>query len=126
MRLIRPGAWAEARRIRRGRYAAPLTPPRGASQHRTSGEARLPPRHHRGMAQTTDALRRYLDLLVDTIDEEVGGDDLARRAYLSRFHFDRVVRAAVGEPPAALRRRSAIGAMRAAGVDGVDYGDPID
>jgi AraC family transcriptional regulator len=57
------------------------------------------------MAQTADTLRRYLDLLVDTIDEEVGGDDLARRAYLSRFHFDRVIRAAVGEPPAALRRR---------------------
>ena len=57
------------------------------------------------MAQTTDTLRRYLDLLVDSLDEKVGGEDLARRAYLSRFHFDRVVRAAVGEPPAALRRR---------------------
>jgi AraC family transcriptional regulator len=53
----------------------------------------------------TDTLRRYLDLLVDTLDDRLTGTDFARRAYLSRFHFDRVVHAAVGEPPAALRRR---------------------
>ncbi|GAB3814875.1 helix-turn-helix domain-containing protein [Kribbella italica] len=33
------------------------------------------------------------------------GDALARRAHLSRFHFDRVISAAAGEPPAAFRRR---------------------
>jgi len=57
------------------------------------------------MRRETDTLRRYLDLLVDSLDHEVRGDDLARRAYLSRFHFDRVIRAAVGETPATLRRR---------------------
>jgi AraC family transcriptional regulator len=54
---------------------------------------------------SSDGLRRYLDLLVQTLDDDVSGRDLARRAFLSRFHFDRVVRAAVGEPPATLRRR---------------------
>jgi transcriptional regulator GlxA family with amidase domain len=63
-------------------------------------------------AQSTDTLRRYLDLLVDTLDEKVDGEDLARRAYLSRFHFDRVVRAAVA-------------VRSAAGVDDLGYGDPI-
>lgn len=53
----------------------------------------------------SDRLRRYLDLLLETLDEDVHGDEIARRAYLSRFHFDRLLRGAVGEPPGALRRR---------------------
>lgn len=57
------------------------------------------------MAVATDRLRRYLDLLVESLDEDVSGTEIARRAYLSRYHFDRVVRAAVGEAPGALRRR---------------------
>lgn len=35
----------------------------------------------------------------------LSGDELAARAYLSRFHFDRLMRAAVGEPPGTFRRR---------------------
>jgi len=41
-------------------------------------------------------------------DDEVAtltGDELATRVGFSRFHFDRVIRSAAGEPPAALRRR---------------------
>ena len=55
---------------------------------------------------TTDRLRGILDLVEDSLDEpELTGEDLAARAYLSRFHFDRLVAAAVGEPPGAFRRR---------------------
>jgi AraC-like DNA-binding protein/uncharacterized damage-inducible protein DinB len=57
------------------------------------------------MAVAIDTLRRYLDLYVDSLDESVSGSDLAARAFLSRYHFDRVLRAAIGEPPGALRRR---------------------
>jgi AraC family transcriptional regulator len=46
-----------------------------------------------------DALSRNLD------DHDVRGEGLAARAYLSRFHFDRVVAAASGETPARFRRR---------------------
>ena len=54
----------------------------------------------------TDRLRGILDLVEESLDQpEMSGEDLAARAYLSRFHFDRLVRAAVGEPPGAFRRR---------------------
>jgi AraC-like DNA-binding protein len=53
----------------------------------------------------TDRLRSLIDVLVRSIDEPAKGEDLARRAYLSRFHFDRLVTAALHETPAALRRR---------------------
>ena len=53
----------------------------------------------------TDRLRALIDLLVQSIDDRARGEELARRAYLSRFHFDRLVGAALGETPAALRRR---------------------
>ncbi len=47
-----------------------------------------------------------MDLVEGSLDEpELTGDDLARRAYLSRYHFDRLVSACVGEPPGAFRRR---------------------
>ncbi|MDP9246346.1 MAG: AraC family transcriptional regulator [Chloroflexota bacterium] len=57
------------------------------------------------MTVPSDSLRRYLDLFVDSLDEDVRGAEIARRAYLSRFHFDRVLRGAIGEPPGTLRRR---------------------
>ncbi|ADB29445.1 transcriptional regulator, AraC family [Kribbella flavida DSM 17836] len=40
-----------------------------------------------------------------TTDDPATGVTLARRAHLSRFHFDRVISAAAGESPAAFRRR---------------------
>ncbi len=55
---------------------------------------------------TTDALDRILDLAQACLDDPaVSAEDLAARAFLSRFHFDRVVTATGGEPPGALRRR---------------------
>lgn len=55
---------------------------------------------------TTDLMARILDLVTAAMaDPATTGDDLAARAHLSRFHFDRLVGAATGEPPGALRRR---------------------
>jgi len=53
-----------------------------------------------------DRLREILDLVEASLDEpELTGSDLAGRAFLSRFHFDRLVSSALGEPPGAFRRR---------------------
>jgi AraC-like DNA-binding protein len=58
------------------------------------------------VSATTDTFARFVDVLAETLDEpRLSGDELASRAHLSRFHFDRLVAAAAGEPPAALRRR---------------------
>lgn len=51
-------------------------------------------------------LRAILELVEESLAEpDLTGSELAERAYLSRFYFDRLVRAAVGEPPGAFRRR---------------------
>lgn len=53
-----------------------------------------------------DRLRELLDVIVDSLAEpRLSGADVAGRAFLSRFHFDRLVAAATGEAPGALRRR---------------------
>jgi AraC family transcriptional regulator len=52
-----------------------------------------------------DRLRGFIDLLMESLDEPADGVEIARRAYLSRFHFDRLVGAALGETPGAFRRR---------------------
>ncbi len=52
-----------------------------------------------------DRLRELLDTIIDALDDHLDGSSLAGRAYLSRFHFDRLVAAGLGEAPAALRRR---------------------
>jgi AraC family transcriptional regulator len=53
-----------------------------------------------------DQLRELLDVVVRSVqDPGISGADVAARAYLSRFHFDRLVAGATGEPPGALRRR---------------------
>ena len=54
---------------------------------------------------TADRLRAFIDLVVDSLDAPAPGDVLARRAYVSRFHFDRLFKAATGEAPARFRRR---------------------
>ena len=47
-----------------------------------------------------------LDLVVASIEEpDLTGAQVAARAFLSRFHFDRLIAAATGESPGALRRR---------------------
>jgi AraC family transcriptional regulator len=57
------------------------------------------------MNATTDAFARFVDVLADALDSHDPPVSLAARAHLSRYHFDRLVSAAAGEPPAALRRR---------------------
>ena len=53
-----------------------------------------------------DRLRWILDLVEESLDQpQLTGDDLAARAFLSRFHFDRLAAGALGEPPGAFRRR---------------------
>ncbi|MFR9775492.1 helix-turn-helix domain-containing protein [Micromonospora sp. MS34] len=55
---------------------------------------------------STDGLTGILDWLQVALDDPgVSPTDIAARAQLSRFHFDRLVAAATGEPPGALRRR---------------------
>jgi len=52
-----------------------------------------------------DRLRDLVDVLVASVDDPAAGVELARRAHLSRFHFDRLVAAALGESPGRFRRR---------------------
>jgi AraC-like DNA-binding protein len=51
-----------------------------------------------------DRLRQLLDLFI-TAEPGTDGTALAERAHFSRDHLDRLLAAATGEPPAALRRR---------------------
>jgi AraC family transcriptional regulator len=60
----------------------------------------------RHVSVTTDTFSRFVDVLASTLDEhETNGEALASRVHLSRYHFQRVVAAAAGEPPLAFRRR---------------------
>jgi AraC-like DNA-binding protein len=52
-----------------------------------------------------DRLRTVVDAVIDSLDDPIGGEALARRVYLSRFHFDRLLSAAIGESPGSFRRR---------------------
>jgi AraC family transcriptional regulator len=52
-----------------------------------------------------DRLREFVDLILDSLDETVDGEGIASRGCLSRYHFDRLVSAAIGESPGAFRRR---------------------
>jgi AraC-like DNA-binding protein len=53
-----------------------------------------------------DRLRELIDVVLDSLDEPgADGRALARRANFSRDHLDRLLAAATGETPAALKRR---------------------
>jgi AraC family transcriptional regulator len=52
-----------------------------------------------------DRLRDVVDAVLEALDEGLDGVALAARAMLSPFHFNRLVRAGIGEAPAAFRRR---------------------
>ena len=52
-----------------------------------------------------DRLRDVVDAVLEALDEGLDGSALAARAMLSPFHFNRLVRAGIGETPAAFRRR---------------------
>ena len=82
-----------------------------------------------------DRLRELIDLVLSSLDEQgPDGAAFARRANFSRDHLDRVLAAATGETPVALRRRllleraawqlrtGAATAVEAAGAAG--YGSP--
>jgi AraC-like DNA-binding protein len=56
--------------------------------------------------QLIDTFAAFVDTLAESLDDhEASGEELAARAHLSRFHFDRVVVAVSGETPVRLRRR---------------------
>ena len=58
------------------------------------------------MWSVADRLRDLIDLVLDSLDEPAAdGRALARRAHFSRDHLDRLLAAATGESPVALRRR---------------------
>jgi len=52
-----------------------------------------------------DRLRELIDLVLRSLDDDVSGAELAARAHFSRDHLDRLLAAATGESPVALRRR---------------------
>ncbi|HEX6024519.1 MAG TPA: helix-turn-helix domain-containing protein [Solirubrobacter sp.] len=53
-----------------------------------------------------DRLRELIEMVLDSLDEpDANGAELARRAHFSRDHLDRLLAAATGESPVALRRR---------------------
>ena len=58
------------------------------------------------MGAQPDTFLGFIDVLAaDLDDHEVAAEDRAAQLHLSRYHFDRVIRATAGEPPAAFRRR---------------------
>jgi AraC family transcriptional regulator len=58
------------------------------------------------MNASPDTFAAFVDTLSQALDDHgVTGEDLAARVHLSRFHFDRIITATAGEPPAAFRRR---------------------
>jgi AraC-like DNA-binding protein len=57
------------------------------------------------MTVKRDRLRTMIDTIIQSLDDPAKGNELAKRVYLSRFHFDRLLAAALGESPTAFRRR---------------------
>lgn len=57
------------------------------------------------MKPRPDRLRDVVDAVIEALDEGLDGRAVAARAMLSPFHFNRLVRAGIGETPAAFRRR---------------------
>ncbi|HLA65563.1 MAG TPA: AraC family transcriptional regulator [Candidatus Saccharimonadales bacterium] len=58
------------------------------------------------MSTSQDTFLAFVDSLASHLDDhDVRGADLASLVFLSRYHFDRLISATAGEPPAAFRRR---------------------
>ncbi len=57
------------------------------------------------MCGMADRLRELIDVVLVSLDEPVDGAALAERVHFSRDHLDRLLSAATGESPVALRRR---------------------
>lgn len=83
----------------------------------------LRPGDDRHMNPQPDTFLAFIDdLAADLDDHDSSAEDRARRQFLSRSHFDRVITATAGEPPAAFRRRILLerAAFRlATGTDGI-------
>lgn len=56
-------------------------------------------------APRPDRLRDVVDAVLEALDDRLDNKALAARAMLSPFHFNRLVRAGIGEAPATFRRR---------------------
>jgi AraC family transcriptional regulator len=79
---------------------------RRLSQHRKRDQAMATSRSDdRPMSVPLDTFAAFVEIVAESLDDAIDGDELARRAHLSRSHFDRVVSAVAGEPPAAFTRR---------------------
>jgi AraC family transcriptional regulator len=57
------------------------------------------------MGIARDGLRNLLDALAESVETGGTGEEVAARVHVSRFHFDRIVRAALDETPGVFRRR---------------------
>jgi len=58
------------------------------------------------MNSAADTFATFVAVLSDALDDhDTTAEDLAARAHLSRFHFDRIIAAVGGEPPTRFRRR---------------------
>jgi AraC family transcriptional regulator len=60
------------------------------------------------MQTSVDTFLNFVDALASALDNDAGelrAADFASRAFLSRFHFDRLISATAGEPPGRFRRR---------------------
>lgn len=55
--------------------------------------------------QPVDTFARFVEVLVETLDERLSGEELGARLHLSRYHANRVIAATAGETPGAFRRR---------------------
>lgn len=85
------------------RHAGPASVPGSATAIKRP-EGQQP--HDEGMNGSADTFLLFVAVLSDALDDhEATGAELAARAHLSRFHFDRIIKAAAGEPPATFRRR---------------------
>jgi AraC family transcriptional regulator len=59
------------------------------------------------MTVAADTFADFVDHFTEALDDapSISGDEWAGRLHFSRFHFDRMITAVAGEPPAAFRRR---------------------
>lgn len=75
------------------------------------------------MTSSTDTFLGFVDQVASRLDDhQMRGADLAAGAFLSRYHFDRLIRATAGEAPNQFRRRILLerAAYRlATGTDGI-------
>lgn len=75
------------------------------------------------MGIARDGLRGLLDALVESIETGGNGEEVAARVHVSRFHFDRIVRAALDETPGAFRRRLLLERAAYSVAGGASVGD---